>query len=213
MDTVPLDLVLQVLWEVLGHLHVIHQQGDSSSGGILEAAECDSGREVIMVAHLVVEWDGDVRRFSGTHVEDSSSEVLSWVSASLVVVSDLHKQSSPLVVVLRGFDSSVFKNNVTMLLKMGLIPSEVMHLELLLLSLWLEGIDVWDGHARVIRVDDVLELSWSNQWSLLELGSVLWFVHYLLSLSPCVKKILSIPSLFRYLTSISLLVCELGSLV
>ena len=60
-----------------------------------------------MVAHLVVEWNGNVRRLSSADVENSRSEVLSWISSSLVVVSFLNEVLSPIVEILGIFDSCI----------------------------------------------------------------------------------------------------------
>lgn len=112
--SISLNLILEVLWESLRHFDIIHEESNSTCWSILEAAERYSRWEIVMVAHLVVEGDGDVGWLSGTDVEDAGSKVSSWVGASLVVVSDLDEVLSPFVEVECSFDSGIFKDDVTM---------------------------------------------------------------------------------------------------
>ena len=108
VDTISLNFILDILGQVHRHFDVVHQSCDSALWSVPEAAEADSSGDVVEVAHLIVERNVDVWRFSSTDVEDAFTKVVPRVGSRLVVVSCLDKEPSPLGEFFWLFDSRIF---------------------------------------------------------------------------------------------------------
>lgn len=154
-----------------------------------------------MVAHFVVEGEGNVGRLGSVDVEDAITEVLSRVLPSLVGASLLHEQVGPPVEVVRVFDTRVFEDHVAVLREVVLVPLVVVHLDLFLALRRLESVHV--GNSQVLEAGEhiLLQFGWPVQGFLALMWNELSLLILLLlfsdfSLPPSIKQRFTEPSLF-----------------
>ena len=102
-----------------------------------------------MIAHFVVESERNVWRLGSVDVENTITEVLSWVLTALVRTSLFHEQGRPFVEIVCILDSGVFEDHMAVLSQLFLKPLIIMHVDRFLALLWFESVDV--GYGEVVE--------------------------------------------------------------